>query len=79
MQGYFNEKLETCAPHAVACCLHRGPLADATVPTRFATRSYVEIPSDNVPFNTTPAMKAPEITAAGIEALRSKKYDVRSP
>jgi 2,3-bisphosphoglycerate-independent phosphoglycerate mutase len=40
--------------------------------------TYVEIPSDNVPFNTTPAMKAPEITAAGIEALRSKRYDVRS-
>jgi 2,3-bisphosphoglycerate-independent phosphoglycerate mutase len=38
--------------------------------------TYVEIPSDNVPFNTTPAMKAPEITAAGIEALRSKRYDV---
>ena len=38
--------------------------------------SYVEVPSDNVPFNTTPAMKAPEITAAGIEALRSKRYDV---
>ena len=37
----------------------------------------MEIPSDNVPFNTTPAMKAPEITAAGIEALRSKRYDVR--
>ena len=39
--------------------------------------TYVEIPSDNVPFNTTPAMKAPEITAAGVEALRSKRYDVR--
>ena len=38
--------------------------------------TYLEIPSDNVPFNTTPAMKAPEITAAGIAALRSKKYDV---
>jgi 2,3-bisphosphoglycerate-independent phosphoglycerate mutase len=38
--------------------------------------TYVEIPSDNVPFNTTPAMKAPEITAAGIEALRSSKFDV---
>ncbi len=37
----------------------------------------MEVPSDNVPFNTTPAMKAPEITAAGIEALRSKRYDVR--
>jgi 2,3-bisphosphoglycerate-independent phosphoglycerate mutase len=40
--------------------------------------TYVEIPSDNVPFNTTPAMKALEITAAGIEALRSKRYDVRA-
>jgi len=38
--------------------------------------TYVEITSDNVPFNTTPAMKAPEITAAGIEALRSRKFDV---
>ncbi len=38
--------------------------------------TYVEIPSDNVPFNTTPAMKAPEITAAGLEALRSRKFDV---
>ena len=54
-------------------------LADTSVASRFAPRSYVEIPSDNVPFNTTPAMKAPEITAAGIEALRSKKYDVRAP
>ena len=38
--------------------------------------TYVEIASDNVPFNTTPAMKAPQITAAGIEALRSRKFDV---
>jgi len=45
---------------------------------RASLRRYVEIPSDNVPFNTTPAMKAPEITAAGIEALRSKRYDVRT-
>ena len=41
-----------------------------------ALETYVEVPSDNVPFNTTPAMKAPEITAAGIEALRSRKFDV---
>ena len=38
--------------------------------------TYVEIPSDNVPFDTTPAMKAPQITAAGIEALRSRRFDV---
>jgi 2,3-bisphosphoglycerate-independent phosphoglycerate mutase len=41
-----------------------------------ALETYVEVPSDNVPFNTTPAMKAPEITAAGIEALRSRRFDV---
>jgi 2,3-bisphosphoglycerate-independent phosphoglycerate mutase len=38
--------------------------------------TYVEIPSDNVPFNEAPLMKAREITAAGKEALRSGKYDV---
>ena len=38
--------------------------------------TYVEIPSDNVPFNQAPLMKAREITAAGKEALRSGKYDV---
>ena len=38
--------------------------------------TYVEIPSDNVPFNQAPLMKAREICAAGKEALRSKKYDV---
>lgn len=37
---------------------------------------YVEIPSDNVPFNQAPLMKAREITAAGKEALLSGKYDV---
>jgi len=38
--------------------------------------TYVEIPSDNVPFNEAPLMKAREITAAGKEALLSGKYDV---
>ena len=41
-----------------------------------ALETYVEIPSDNVPFNQAPLMKAREITAAGKEALRSGKYDV---
>lgn len=36
--------------------------------------TYVEIPSDTVPFNQAPAMKALEITAAGKEALASGKY-----
>jgi 2,3-bisphosphoglycerate-independent phosphoglycerate mutase len=36
--------------------------------------TYVEIPSDNVEFNKTPAMKAREITAATIELLRSGRY-----
>lgn len=33
--------------------------------------TYVEIPSDNVAFNTKPLMKAKEITEAGKEALTS--------
>ena len=36
--------------------------------------TYVEIPSDTVPFNQAPDMKAREITAAGKEALASGKY-----
>lgn len=36
--------------------------------------TYVEIPSDNVQFNTTPAMKVREITARTIELLRSGEY-----
>lgn len=36
--------------------------------------TFVEIPSDNCPFNEKPDMKAAEITAAGHEALRSKKF-----
>ncbi len=36
--------------------------------------TYVEIPSDNVPFDEAPAMKAQEITDATIDLLRSGKY-----
>ncbi|PNW82060.1 hypothetical protein CHLRE_06g272050v5 [Chlamydomonas reinhardtii] len=37
---------------------------------------YLEIPSDKIEFNKAPDMKAREITAAGIEALKSGKYKV---
>ncbi len=37
--------------------------------------TFVEIPSDNVEFNKTPAMKVREITAQTIELLRSGEYD----
>ena len=37
--------------------------------------TYVEIPSDNVEFNKTPAMKVVEITEKTIELLRSGDYD----
>lgn len=37
---------------------------------------HMQIPSDNVPFNELPDMKAAEITAAGKEALLSKKFDM---
>ena len=36
--------------------------------------TYVEIPSDNVPFDEAPIMKAQEITDATIELLRSGNY-----
>ena len=36
--------------------------------------TYVKIPSDNVPFDEAPAMKAKEITDATIELLRSGNY-----
>ena len=36
--------------------------------------TYVEIPSDNVEFDTTPAMKVREITAGTIDLLRSGEY-----
>ncbi|KAK9842452.1 hypothetical protein WJX81_000771 [Elliptochloris bilobata] len=38
--------------------------------------TYVEIPSDKVPFNEAPDMKAREITEAGKEALRSGKFQM---
>lgn len=37
--------------------------------------TYVEIPSDTVPFNEIPEMKARLICEAGKEALRSGKFD----
>lgn len=37
--------------------------------------TYLEIPSDNCPFNEKPDMKAREICEAGKVALRSGKYD----
>lgn len=40
-----------------------------------ALEAYVEIPSDNVPFDQAPAMKAQEITAAAIEAIASGDWD----
>lgn len=41
---------------------------------------WLQIPSDKVPFNQLPDMKAYEITEAGKEALRSGKYKmVRVP
>jgi Metalloenzyme superfamily len=41
-----------------------------------AACAWLQIPSDNVPFNELPDMKAAEITAAGKEALVSKKFDM---
>lgn len=37
--------------------------------------TYIEIPSDNVEFNKTPAMKVREITAKTIELLRTGEFD----
>jgi 2,3-bisphosphoglycerate-independent phosphoglycerate mutase len=39
-----------------------------------ALETYVEIPSDNVAFDTTPAMKVPEITDEVIDLLRTGDY-----
>jgi 2,3-bisphosphoglycerate-independent phosphoglycerate mutase len=39
---------------------------------------FAQIPSDKVPFNQAPDMKAYEITEAGKEALRSGKYKMVS-
>ena len=38
--------------------------------------TFVEIPSDNVPFNEKPDMKAREITEAGKEALLSGRFQM---
>ena len=38
--------------------------------------TFVEIPSDNVPFNEKPDMKAREITEAGKEALQSGRFQM---
>ena len=38
--------------------------------------TYIEIPSDNVEFNKTPAMKAREITDRTIELLRSARVNL---
>lgn len=40
-----------------------------------ALETYIEIPSDNVEFDKTPAMKVREITDRTIELLRSGDYD----
>lgn len=40
-----------------------------------ALETYVEVPSDKVPFNQLPLMKAREIAEAGKEALRSGRFD----
>jgi len=37
--------------------------------------TYVEIPSDNVPFDQAPAMKADEITDAVVDLVRSEHFD----
>lgn len=47
---------------------NRSGYVDATLET------YVEIPSDNVEFDTTPAMKVREITDEVIDLLRSGEY-----
>lgn len=39
-----------------------------------ALETYVEIPSDKIVFNLKPEMKAREIAAAGMEALKTGKY-----
>lgn len=53
-----------------------GASAQAAVATLgcAALRARPQIPSDKCVFNEKPDMKAAEITAAGIEALKSGKY-----
>ena len=40
-----------------------------------ATETYVEVPSDNLPFNERPEMKAKEITEHTLSALRTSRFD----
>jgi bisphosphoglycerate-independent phosphoglycerate mutase (AlkP superfamily) len=70
--GYFSDKLETylevrSAVHA----LHALASAGACM-----SRARMQIESDKVVFNEKPEMKAREITDAGIEALKSGKFDM---
>ena len=54
------------------------PACAARLPTPYIPAlSYprLQIPSDAVPFNEIPEMKAREICEAGKEALRSRKFD----
>jgi len=41
---------------------------------KFPTETWVEIPSDVVPFERAPRMKADEITDAVVEAIRSRQF-----
>ena len=47
---------------------NRGDMFDAE------TETYEEVPSDAVPFDQAPAMKAAEVTEAAIQALESGRY-----
>lgn len=40
-----------------------------------ALETYIEIPSDNVPFDERPHMKAKDITDACVQAIRSRDYE----
>lgn len=55
--------------HLTGCCPCSGYFDDKL-------ETFVEIPSDNVPFNEAPDMKAREITEAGKEALLSGKFQM---
>jgi 2,3-bisphosphoglycerate-independent phosphoglycerate mutase len=41
---------------------------------KFATETYLEVPSDVIPFENAPRMKADEITAAIVDAVNSGEY-----
>lgn len=53
-------------------------LEDLANMSSICTAVLPQIPSDKVVFNEKPDMKANEITAAGIEALKSGKYKMVS-